>query len=175
MMRGAKTVPKILKINKIDGYKASLLFNNGESRIVDFDFFIKEVLKIEQGKRLYQVLEDETLFRQMEVVGSSIGWHALGIEFLNGDGEKTFQAYDLDPLLLYMHSELDEERAIKVGLKIRSARIAAGLTQAELAARSGTNKQYISRVENEKSDISLATLKNIVEIGLGKQFKIMID
>ena len=174
-MKGLRSIPRILKINEIEGFKVSLLFNNGESRIVDFEKFIKEVLKKVPGKRIYQVLEDESLFRKMKIVGSTIGWDELGMKSLNANGEEGFHAYDIDPLLLFMNSEPDEERNIIIGMKIRSARLEAGLTQEELATRSGTSKHYISRLENNKSDIELMTLKKIVEAGLGKHLTIKIS
>ncbi|MBK6902797.1 MAG: helix-turn-helix transcriptional regulator [Saprospirales bacterium] len=55
-----------------------------------------------------------------------------------------------------------------IGLMIKQARKEAGLTQEELARKSGTSKHYISRIENNKSDIELLTLIKIVEAGLGK-------
>ncbi|MEO0341718.1 MAG: helix-turn-helix transcriptional regulator, partial [Bacteroidota bacterium] len=61
-----------------------------------------------------------------------------------------------------------------IGHKIKEARKEAGLTQEELALRSGTSKHYISRLENNKSDIELLTLKKIVEAGLGRQLDIKI-
>ena len=39
---------------------------------------------------------------------------------------------------------------------------------------SGTTRYYISRIENERSDIEVATLRKIVEIGLGKHLEISI-
>ena len=84
--------------------------------------------------------------------------------------------YDLDPIFLYEESTADPERNRKyfIGQKLKEARKAAGLTQEELAIRSGTTKNYISRIENNKSDIELSTLIKIIEIGLGKKFKINI-
>ncbi len=49
------------------------------------------------------------------------------------------------------------------------------MTQSELALKSGTSKHYISRLENNKSDIELLTLKKIVEAGLGKKLVIEFD
>ena len=174
-MKGLRSIPRILKINEIKGTSASFLFNNGESRIVEFEKFIKEVLKKGPGKRIYRILEEESLFQKMKIVGSTIGWDELGVKSLNLKGEEEFHAYDIDPLLLYANSEPDEERNIVIGLKIRSARLEAGLTQEELAQRSGTSKHYISRLENNKSDIELMTLKKIVEAGLGKNLIIKIS
>ena len=63
------------------------------------------------------------------------------------------------------------ERSLVIGLMIKQARKEAGLTQEELASRSGTSKHYISRIENNKSDIEMLTLKKIVEAGLGRKLK----
>lgn len=43
-----------------------------------------------------------------------------------------------------------------------------------MAIRSGTTKHYISRIENNHSDIELGTLQKIVEIGLGKQLEVQV-
>ncbi|OFY51081.1 MAG: hypothetical protein A2W85_05205 [Bacteroidetes bacterium GWF2_41_31] len=64
--------------------------------------------------------------------------------------------------------------ALKIGRLIRETRLKTGLTQQELAVMSGTTRNYISRIENERSDIELATLFKIIETGLGKQLEIRI-
>lgn len=46
---------------------------------------------------------------------------------------------------------------------IREARIAAGLTQAELAGRSGLTQSHISRLENGEHSPSHATVKKIAD------------
>jgi transcriptional regulator with XRE-family HTH domain len=50
----------------------------------------------------------------------------------------------------------------------------SGLTQQELALKSGTTRNYISRIENDRSDIEIATLRRIVETGLGKHLDLKI-
>ena len=57
----------------------------------------------------------------------------------------------------------------KIGKLVREARIKYGMTQQELAVISGTSRTYISRLENDRSDIELDTLRKIVETGLGKR------
>ncbi|WP_410518121.1 helix-turn-helix domain-containing protein [Bacteroides stercorirosoris] len=49
----------------------------------------------------------------------------------------------------------------------------AGLTQEQLAAKIGTKKTYISRIENGKADVQLSTLFRIFE-GLGKRVSLTI-
>jgi HTH-type transcriptional regulator/antitoxin HipB len=58
---------------------------------------------------------------------------------------------------------------------IRQARKDAKITQKELADRTGTKRSYISRIENDASDIRLSTLMRIVEVGLGGQLEIKLN
>jgi transcriptional regulator with XRE-family HTH domain len=58
---------------------------------------------------------------------------------------------------------------------IEEARKKQGLTQEELALKWGTNKSYISRIENNASDIRLSTLMRIIQVGLGGQLKLSLE
>jgi transcriptional regulator with XRE-family HTH domain len=49
------------------------------------------------------------------------------------------------------------------------------LTQEELALKVGTTKNYISRIENDASDIRLSTLIRIIREGLGGHLKLSFD
>jgi ribosome-binding protein aMBF1 (putative translation factor) len=61
----------------------------------------------------------------------------------------------------------------KIGVILRQAREAAGLTQEELAARLKTQKTAISRIENHAEDIKLSTLERVAS-ALGKRLQIHI-
>ena len=61
----------------------------------------------------------------------------------------------------------------KIGALIEQQRLQLQLTQDQLAAKCGTKKSYISRIENEGSDIRLSTLMKIVEDGLGGRIEIV--
>jgi HTH-type transcriptional regulator/antitoxin HipB len=50
---------------------------------------------------------------------------------------------------------------------IQELRKKQGLTQEQLAGKCGTTKTYISRIENNASDIRLSTLMRIIREGLG--------
>ena len=65
--------------------------------------------------------------------------------------------------------------AFKLGVLIRMAREEAHLTQSDLALKAHTNKSYISRIENDASDIRLSTLTKIVEQGLGGKLRISLE
>jgi len=61
-----------------------------------------------------------------------------------------------------------------LGALIYEARLEKGLTQEELAKKCGTNKAYISRVENDIKDVRISTLQKIIEVGLGGQLNLSI-
>lgn len=69
-----------------------------------------------------------------------------------------------------------EEKAnyFVISQMLKEARKEANITQEELAARIGTQKSYISRLENGKCDIQLSTLFKIFETGLGRQLRLTI-
>ncbi|MBL0181009.1 MAG: helix-turn-helix transcriptional regulator [Chitinophagaceae bacterium] len=64
--------------------------------------------------------------------------------------------------------------AHRIGILIEEARKKMGLTQQELAQKCGTNKAYISRIENDASGIKLSTLIRIVRLGLGGELKLIL-
>jgi DNA-binding XRE family transcriptional regulator len=67
-----------------------------------------------------------------------------------------------------------EFEAFRLGILLEEARIKLGMTQDELAKKCGTNKSYISRIENNSSDIRLSTLMKIIQQGLGGQLKLTL-
>ncbi len=69
----------------------------------------------------------------------------------------------------------EEFEAFKIGVIIQEARKNQHLTQEELALRVGTTKNYISRIENDASDIKLSTLIRIIREGLGGHLKLSFD
>jgi transcriptional regulator with XRE-family HTH domain len=58
------------------------------------------------------------------------------------------------------------------GVKLRKEQ---GMTQEQLAEKCGTTKTYISRIENDASDIRLSTLARIVREGLGGHLKLSVE
>jgi len=70
---------------------------------------------------------------------------------------------------------LDREfESFKIGILLRQARESKHLTQDELAKVIDKKRTYISRVENDGSNITLRTLFEIVERGLGGKVTIGI-
>lgn len=68
-----------------------------------------------------------------------------------------------------------EFEAFKIGVLIQEARKKKQLTQEELALRVGTTKNYISRIENDASDIRLSTLIRIIKDGLGGNLTLTLN
>ena len=68
-----------------------------------------------------------------------------------------------------------EFEAFQLGVLLEEARHQMGLTQEQLAKKVGTNKSYISRIENDASDIRLSTLIKIIQTGLGGKLKLTLQ
>jgi len=69
----------------------------------------------------------------------------------------------------------EEFEAFRLGVLIQEARKSKNLTQQELAEKVGTTKSYISRIENNASDIRLSTLMRIIREGLGGSLKLSLN
>lgn len=61
-----------------------------------------------------------------------------------------------------------------IGQQIRDGRIKLDLTQEDLAERIGKKREFISRIENDGSNITIKTLRDIVEVGLGGKLRIEV-
>ena len=68
-----------------------------------------------------------------------------------------------------------EAESFKIGLLLKKARESRHMTQEELGLIIDKKRTYISRVENDGSNITLSTLFDIVEKGLGGKVRITID
>lgn len=88
-------------------------------------------------------------------------------------GIKTF-----DELIEREHGEIGtesrneyEERVqmFIISEMLKEARKEAKMTQQELADKAGTQKSYISKIENAKGNIQLSTLIRIFEKGLNRR------
>ena len=64
--------------------------------------------------------------------------------------------------------------SFKLGVMLQDLRKRKNLTQEQLAEKCGTTKTYISRIENDASDIRLSTLLRIIREGLGGHIHISI-
>lgn len=65
--------------------------------------------------------------------------------------------------------------SFQIGLLLKKAREEKHLTQLELAKLVDKKREYISKIENNGSNLTLKTLFDIVEKGLGGKVKISIE
>jgi len=68
-----------------------------------------------------------------------------------------------------------EFETFKLGAMLQEMRKQQKLTQEQLAKKCGTTKTYISRIENDASDIRLSTLMRIIREGLGGHLRLTIE
>ena len=72
--------------------------------------------------------------------------------------------------------ELERDfESFKIGLLLRKAREEKNLTQEQLGEMIDKKRTYISRAENNGSNLTLKTLFDIVEKGLGGKVNISIE
>lgn len=165
-------MPRILKINWIKGLTISVVYNNGESRIIDFK---KVLLKVGiDEKSPASILYNEKEFQKAQIENNTLSWDNVE-QYITLNNERVKVPFEIgaDILLQYSWPEKNDN-AKRIGGLIRASRVKSGLTQRELALKSGTSRSYISRIENDRSDIEIATLRKIVETGLGKQLDVRI-
>ena len=80
------------------------------------------------------------------------------------------------PIGTKRRDELEREmESFRIGLLLRKARESKKLTQKQLAELVNKKRTYISRVENDGSNLNLKTLYEIVEKGLGGKVNISIE
>lgn len=174
IMRKKLSIPRIIKIHKVDGLTIRCMFNNGESRTLDFEKIFKQ-WQIAEDDIEYPLLAPKE-FKKVQLRNYTLSWPNITVALVSEDGDEELQPYELSPDELYRLSEPAEpSNSEKFGSLIKTARIEAGLTQEQLAQRSGTSRFYISRLENNRTDVELSTFRKIVEAGLGKHFKLTIE
>lgn len=168
-------IPRILKIQSLKGFEVFCIFNNGETRVIEFARLFKE-WGVSKNDPEY-ILLDEREFKKVRLRNQTLSWKNAGVELTDLNGNKTVYPYELSPDILYKYSSpvKQNKNRFYFGSVIKETRIKRGLSQQELAALSGTSKTYISRVENNQIEPELSTLYKIVEIGLGKKVKVYIE
>jgi DNA-binding XRE family transcriptional regulator len=169
MIKKIKT-PRILKVNYTDGLTVSVIFNNGASRKINF----KKVLIpsiIGKDSPANKLLNPDE-FKQFTLENYTLSWANASSKMEGFDGEELTLPFEIGADTLYELSEPDNFQTIDIGSLVREGRIAARLTQQELANMCGTTRNYISKIENSNSDLELSTLQKIVEVGFGKRLAI---
>lgn len=172
-MKRKRTIPRILRIIEINGFEVICMFNNGEKRKIDFTNLFN-VWEVGEPDPEYG-LKDPKAFKQLTLDNGTLSWKNISISLLNDKGHEQYYPYEPSPESLYMNSVLIEDDPYLPGKLIREMRLAMGMGQQELAEKSGTTKNYISRIEKNRSDIEWITLRKIVEAGFGKRLVINFE
>lgn len=168
-----KPLPKIARIIEVEPFKITLLWNTSEIRELDFAPLFGQWEA--EGDTKMAALRDWEVFSQVTLSENrTLCWPNIPVAF-TFKGTTRSNPLELDALELYRQSTLVKKtEGFNVGAMLRKAREAAGLSQADVALKSGTTRNYISRIENDKSDIQLETLQKIVELGIGGEIVMQI-
>ena len=165
---------RIVKIVNINFPSISFISNSGEYRIVNIKTFFKKI-GIQKGDFGYEVIENKELFKTVKLIDKAIAWDSLKHTTTLPNKDKFEYFFHLDPINTIANSATDELsfQSINYGRAIKMLRkYHLNLSQEELGKKIGTDKQYISKVENYKTDLELKTLRKIYEVGLNKKMLI---
>ncbi|MFY8005568.1 MAG: helix-turn-helix domain-containing protein [Chitinophagaceae bacterium] len=173
-MKKVNKIPRILKIEAINGLKIVCIFNNGELREINFESLFKQ-WNVSANDPEFKLLNPNE-FKKVTLRNQTLSWENVLSELTDFEGNCIKMPYELSPDVLYQNSSPINEfrKKFDLGTIIRKSRKNKGLTQQALANLSGTSKTYISRVENNLIEPELSTLYKIVELGLGKKVKVEI-
>ncbi|HXA02800.1 MAG TPA: helix-turn-helix transcriptional regulator [Cytophagaceae bacterium] len=170
-----KRLPKILKIKRIEkkDLRISVLFSDGEDRILDFNSILKEEWKVTKDDPEYKLLNPNE-FAKVKIANHTLSWDNVDLYITDLDRKKKKVPFEVGADTLYELSSPDGELNISLGSLLKQVRLKLKLSQEKVAELSGTSRTYITRLENDKQDIEIKTLKKIVEAGLNKHLLIAI-
>jgi hypothetical protein len=83
-MRQKPKLPRIIKIEKIDGFKIQCMFNNGESRLLNFKKIFKD-WSVSAGDIEYKLLDIKE-FQKVELRNFTLSWPNIRIEIKDENG-----------------------------------------------------------------------------------------
>lgn len=173
-MRQKIKIPRIIKIENVQDFQIQCMFNNGESRMLDFQKIFNDWNILETD--IEYLLLDPKEFKKVTLRNYTLSWSNIEIKIKNENGEVEIHPYEIGADVLFnLSQEVKIVAKPRFGSLIKTARLKAGMTQAQLAQRSGTSRFYISRLENNKTDLEMSTFRKIVEAGLGKNLKVVIE
>jgi DNA-binding XRE family transcriptional regulator len=170
--KSSRSIPRILRINRIDKKKllVSVLFSTGENRLLDFNHILKHVWQVKKSDLDYPLLTPD-IFAKMKLEGQTLQW-----KYMKSNSKSAREhEFGVGSDTLYELSEPDHQRNLMIGKMFKEARLKAGKTQEEVAVLSGTSRTYITRLESDKQDIELMTLKKLIEAGLNMRLRVSID
>lgn len=172
----SKRIPKILRINNIEkkNLRVSVLFSNGEDRILDFKKILNDIWKVKKNDFEFMLLNPKE-FAKVKIANYSLSWDNIDVNITGSDNKKIKVPYQVGADTLFELSEIDSSLNISIGELFKKARLKANKSQEQVAESAGTSRTYITRLENNKQDVEVMTLKKLIEAGLNKHLRISID
>jgi DNA-binding XRE family transcriptional regulator len=172
IMRSIPKQPRIIGIDHVDGLTIAVIFNNGETREIDFEGIFQN-LELPADSPIRK-LEKPANFKKVNIANDTLSWDNVNF-YTTFKGKKMKVPFEIGADVLYQKSKhIANSKPATIGSRLRAIRVKSGLTQDQVAKKSSTTRNYISRIENEASGIELDTLFKIVRNGLGKEFEIRI-
>lgn len=107
-MRERIKLPKIIKIEKTEGFKIQCMFNNGESRLLDFEkiFFDWNMA----DKDIEYPLLDLKEFKKVRLRNYTLSWQNIELEIKKEDGQNEKHPYEIGSDTLYQLSHPIENK-----------------------------------------------------------------
>ncbi|MEO6720763.1 MAG: hypothetical protein ABIN67_10355 [Ferruginibacter sp.] len=126
-MKKIVKIPRILKIKSIKEFNLYCIFNNGETRVIDFKKLFSK-WKITKKDPEYPLLNEKE-FKKVSLRNQTLSWKNVKIELVDVNGNKVTHAYELSPDIVYKNSQpTDEtEHNFFFGSIIKNTRIEKGL------------------------------------------------
>ncbi len=105
-------MPRILKINWIKDLSISVVFNNGESRIIDFRKVLNKISLVENSPA--RILYDSKEFEKVELENNTLSWNNVEQYITMRNKEKMKVPYQIGADVLLKHSRPEiSELALK--------------------------------------------------------------
>lgn len=120
-------------------------------------------------REIFQIyLKPEEFCRQWAVIKQRMkkdSWNSPRIEFWQAIYEKLLEKYRVKRMDIFPKNKLKivNEFCLEVGEKIKTLRKQKKLTQKMLAKKLNISQQMISRIESGRENVSLLTLKKIID------------
>lgn len=173
-MKSRPEVVRIKEIYKRENFKIHCLFSNNEYRVIDFGELFKK-WDIKQGDIEYPLL-DILEFQKAKLVNGTLSWDNITVSLLDKNREEKKFPYDLDPIVLYQNSKSDQDKIFEnLGILLKTERIKSGMTTKQLAKQTGISEVYILKIENEKSNLEILIIRDILQNNFGKRLTINIE
>lgn len=161
---------RILKILQTSYPNIFFITNNGDYRKIDLKKLFKN-LNIIDGDFGHEIIADKNIFNSVELIDKALAWKNVTQTFQFFDDDITELYFHLDPLNTIENSVLDNDYINKFnyGQSIKYFRKhILHISQEELGNKIGLDKHYISKIENNKTDLEIKTLRKIYEVGFDK-------